>query len=214
MPAYRLKGPTRPTVPPPPSDTPILAVVRVEAFRDGSLLQTGSGFWIDRWHSALITARHVVEGANSVRIKAKTPDGVLTFHAASVAFPPAPLDMAVLCTSGAPYVPEPFALYLPGQEDAVRIIGFPRSDDLATSGVTVVDALARRDSPWLKLGAGGMKGMSGGPVVLRNTSHVVGVYVGPRAAGGHYAFAIDEELFGERMLAADALSQVTEVLPS
>lgn len=215
MPAYRLSSPTRPSVPPPPGDIPIHALVRVEALRNGTLLQTGSGFWINLWHSALITARHVVEGADSVRIKAKTWGGILTFHAVSVAYPRAPLDMAVLCTSGAPSVQEPYDLYVPGQQqEAVRILGFPRNDELATSDPTLVDALARRDGPWLKLSAGGMKGMSGGPVVLRNTSHVVGVYVGPRSAGGYYAFAIDDNLFNERMLRADALSLATEVLPS
>lgn len=202
--------------PPPPTDVSIDPVVRIEALRGGLRLGVGSGFWIEGWPSALITARHVVERADAVRIHAKSPGRVVEFHAATVAFPDADPDVAVLCTAGPPNVRNRLVLAAPGAEEDAQILGYPRTADLDASPAEELDAHAGLAAPWLRLDAAGEKGMSGGPLVVRGSSPrlAIGVYVGPRNAGGVFAFATDAELFRRQMFAAATLRNKMMGVPS
>lgn len=185
----------------PPADS-VRPIARVEAYRHGQLVNAGSAFWIELWPSALLTAAHVLSGADAVRIRARGASGTVAFDAATYASDPG-RDVAVLCPTGLVSVAERWLLSVPaeGSEHDAAIVGYPSANDQDQEPPQVL-VRARRSASWLRLSKAGVRAMSGGPLVVRGTSQAIGVYVGPRPQGGFYAAATDEPLFGALMTAA------------
>lgn len=210
MPAFRLKSavhPGRALVPPPPQ--PIFSVVRLTPVINGVARGSGTGFWVDGWSSTLITARHVIEGAHAIRVRARGPGGIFDFDAVSIAYPEAPDDFAVVCVAGAAEVVRRFRLGTPTGSHDVRVIGYPATVDVRKSGALSFESQAKLTAPWLELEDEGLSGMSGGPVVSQN--QVIGVYVGPRDVGGAFAFATDANRLDQAMQQAVGLRDAGQV---
>lgn len=182
----------------PPGDI-LRPFARIEAYRGGDRIETGTAFWASGAPGVLLTAAHVVERADAVLIRARrTGGGIVTFDGATLAIS-SNADVAAICPLRSANLQNPPVLFEPADEQAVKIVGFP-GDDEPSKPPQSVRATAFRNDTMLKLTKAGDPGMSGGAVLLSNGS-AVGVYIGPMA-DGFWAVATSTQLFGGLIVAA------------
>jgi hypothetical protein len=167
------------------------AVVFIEVTKPGIGTSLGSGFFIDT-NGYILTARHVIEGADSVAVRTAAGRQLT----AAIVNYSATMDAAVLKVDGTNFP----VLHI-GNSESVRqgqevlVFGYPRGYVLGAESVTVTRGIVsalRSQEGLIQLDAAANPGNSGGPVITAS-GDVVGVLVGgvSNSQGLNFAVAMN-----------------------